>query len=259
MYDMINIQIQMGMIVMITSTQNSFIKDIRKLRMRKERHKTNSFLIEGFHLLEEAVKSDWEIEQLIIKENMEVPKWGKHLTYTYVTEHVFSYLSQTETPQGIAGVVKMRDVKVENNNKILLLDAIQDPGNLGTIIRTADAAGFNHIVLGKGTVDLFNDKVIRATQGSMFHVQIEQEDLLKKINELKEDGFTVYASALQNAVSYRGLEPEKKAALILGNEGAGIAEEVLQAAHICVNVPIYGKAESLNVGVAAGILMYALL
>lgn len=242
---------------MITSIQNNYIKQVRKLTIRKERYKAKAFLIEGFHLLEEALKSEWEIKRLIIREDTDIPKWGAHLPILYVTDHVFKHLSQTETPQGILGVVKMQDVKVTKNDKILLLDAIQDPGNLGTIIRTADAAGFNHLVLGKGTVDLYNDKVIRATQGSVFHVKIEQEDLLNKIEQLKRDNVTVYASALQNAMLYKNVIPNERIALILGNEGSGIRDDILQIADKRVRIPIYGKAESLNVGVAAGILMYA--
>src|SRR5690625_4165929 len=121
---------------MITSIQNKFVKRIYKLRQRKERHRTKQFLIEGFHLLEEAVNSHWTVEEMIVRENVTIPEWATHLPKTIVSEYVFNYLSQTETPQGMIGIVKMKDVSIEYNNKVLLLDAIQDPGNLGTIIRT---------------------------------------------------------------------------------------------------------------------------
>lgn len=241
---------------MITSTQNNFIKQVRKLHVRKERQKSNTFLIEGFHLIEEAKNSEWNIDHIIVTDKVTVPNWCHDLSLTYVSEHVFNHFSQTETPQGIAAIVKMKKVEIRSNEKILLIDAVQDPGNLGTIIRTADAAGFNHIILGKGTVDLYNDKVIRATQGSMFHVCIEQADLNEIIKSIQEKDFTVYASTLQNAISYKDITPKEKIALVLGNEGAGISDEVLQLVNERIHIPIYGKAESLNVGVAAGILMY---
>src|SRR5699024_7511376 len=133
---------------------------------------------------------------------------------------------------------------------------IQDPGNLGTIIRTADAAGFSNIILGRGTVDLYNDKVIRATQGSLFHIPIVQKDLTESIPRLKESGFSVLATTLQRAKNYRDIEPSEKTAIILGNEGSGVDETLINMADELVKIPIYGKAESLNVGIAAGILMY---
>src|SRR5699024_7948525 len=142
------------------------------------------------------------------------------------------------------------------NEHLLLVDAIQDPGNLGTIIRTADAVGMSQIILGTGTVDVYNDKVIRASQGSIFHIPIKQAPLLNIIKELKRSNYTIWASALQNAINYRDAEREKKIALIVGNEGAGISEKILKEADKVVKIPIYGQAESLNVSVAAGILMY---
>lgn len=244
---------------MITSNQNNFIKQVKKLHTRRERHKTKTFLIEGFHLLEEAVKSKWIIEQLIVRENVNVPEWGNDLAVVYVSEHVFNHISQTETPQGIAGIVTMKEEIPKTHKNILLIDAVQDPGNLGTIIRTADAAGFTQVVLGRGTVDLYNDKVIRATQGSLFHIDIIEDNLLQTIPAIKEDDFTVYASTLENANSYKEVTPDPKVALILGNEGAGISEDILHIADERIHIPIYGKAESLNVSIAAGILMYALI
>lgn len=246
------------MIVMITSTQNNFVKQVRKLQTRRERHKTKTFLIEGFHLVEEAIKSNWEIEQLIIRENESVPEWANHLPTINVSDHVFNYLSQTETPQGIAAVVKMNEKTTDQHTHVLLIDAVQDPGNLGTIIRTADAAGFSQVILGRGTVDLYNDKVIRATQGSLFHIEIVTADLIQTIERIRRDDFTIYASALENATSYKEVMPSEKVALILGNEGAGISDDILHVADERIHIPIYGKAESLNVSIAAGILMYAL-
>src|SRR5690554_6401935 len=147
---------------MITSVQNIQVKNWRKLHTRKYRCKTKRFLVEGFHLIEEAYHSDWNIETIIVQEGIESPAWMSDEGIVTVSERVFKEISQTESPQGIAAVIEMKQLQKENENHILLIDAIQDPGNLGTIIRTADAAGFSSICLGSGTVDPFNEKVIRA-------------------------------------------------------------------------------------------------
>src|SRR5699024_7011663 len=210
----------------------------------------------GFHLVEEADKSDWEMETIIVQNGTTIPDWINENKVTAVNDRVFSEITQTDTPQGIAAVVYMKEVVPKTDEYILLTDAIQDPGNLGTIIRTADAAGFSKIIVGSGTVDPFNDKAIRASQGSIFHVSLEKRDLIEAIQELKKSNYTVLASALDEAVDYSELTVDGKAALIVGNEGAGISEAVLKEAGQKVKIPIFGEAESLNVSVAAGILMY---
>lgn len=243
---------------MITSTQNRQVKQWRKLHTKKERTKTRAFLVEGYHLIEEAYKSKWNILEVIIEENKEIPVWCEKETVTIVSASVFQHIAQTETPQGIIAVVEMNRKTPSLEKQLLLIDRVQDPGNLGTMIRTADAAGFSAVILGTGTVDLYNDKVIRATQGSIFHIPVLQEDLLEKIPALKQDGYTIWAAALEQAKNYTELNPAEKIALIVGNEGAGIDTKVLTEADELVKIPIYGRAESLNVSVAAGILMYDL-
>src|SRR5690625_4602904 len=243
---------------MITSTQNSQVKRWKKLQTRKERVKTGLFLIEGFHLIEEAKQSNWEIKEFIFREDVDIPTWCEDQFIHIVSEAVFQHIAQTNTPQGVIAVLRMKGWAKFTGNHVILIDRIQDPGNLGTIIRTADAAGFSAVILGKGTVDLFNDKVIRATQGSLFHIPILQADLLGEITELKQAGFSIWATALQDSKKYTEIEVPEKVALILGNEGSGIDVDILHAADSIVNIPIYGKAESLNVSIAAGILMYYL-
>lgn len=243
---------------MITSIKNDKVKMWKKLYKRKERIKTKTFLIEGFHLVEEALKSNWTIIEMIIQEGVEPPLLDKDIPIITVKSNVFQALSQTDTPQGIAAVVAMRQLVSTWSSAVLLIDAIQDPGNLGTIIRTADAAGFSEVILGEGTVDVFNDKAIRATQGSLFHIPIRQASLPNEIKQLQEAGFTVWASALEQAEVYTSLKPERKTALILGNEANGVQKELMSLADKRVTIPIYGKAESLNVSVAAGVLMYYL-
>ncbi|MFU0792157.1 TrmH family RNA methyltransferase [Virgibacillus proomii] len=243
---------------MITSIKNDKVKMWKKLHKRKERMKTKTFLIEGFHLVEEALKSNWTIIEMIIQEGVEPPLLDKDIPIITVKSNVFQALSQTDTPQGVAAVVAMKQLVSTWSSAVLLIDAIQDPGNLGTIIRTADAAGFSEVILGDGTVDVFNDKAIRATQGSLFHIPIRQASLPDEIKLLQEAGFTVWASALEKAEVYTSLKPERKTALILGNEANGVQKELMSLADKRVTIPIYGKAESLNVSVAAGVLMYYL-
>lgn len=243
----------------ITSTQNNQVKAWKKLQTRKEREKTGSFLVEGFHLIEEARASNWKIKEIIVREDVEVPSWCEEQSAIVVSDIVFQQIAQTNTPQGIIAVIKMKQHNDFTGNHAIMIDRIQDPGNLGTIIRTADAAGFSAVILGKGTVDLYNDKVIRATQGSLFHIPIIHSDLLEEIEILKEKGFSIWATALQHSEVFTEIPNPKKTALILGNEGAGIHEDILQVADSIVKIPIYGKAESLNVSIAAGILMYHLI
>ncbi|MFG6116468.1 TrmH family RNA methyltransferase [Halobacillus sp. MO56] len=241
---------------MLTSLQNTRVKQWMKLKKKREREKSKSFLVEGYHLVEEAIKSEWETKEVIVKEETDVPEWIEKERVTRVSKEIFTALSETETPQGIAAVVEMKDFETRSFHHVLLIDAVQDPGNLGTLIRTADAAGFDGVIIGKGSVDPFNEKVIRATQGSLFHLPVIQGELNDWISLLKHQGLTVFASTLENAKPYHEITFPKKAALIVGNEGAGIQEEMIGLADNQVYIPIVGQAESLNVAIAAGILMY---
>lgn len=241
---------------LLTSVKNDKVKALKKLHTKKERERTGTFFIEGFHLIEEAVHSNWKIREIVLQDGVELPSWANDYPIVNVSENVFQHLTQTKTPQGIAAVVQMNTDATVVGNNILLLDRIQDPGNLGTIIRTADAAGFSAVILGEGTVDLYNDKVIRSTQGSIFHIPVFQDNLTSRINDLKKSGFKIWASALTNSKDFHTVKTTPKVALIVGNEGSGIHQQVLELADELVKIPIYGKAESLNVSIAAGILMY---
>ncbi|WP_042223280.1 TrmH family RNA methyltransferase [Oceanobacillus manasiensis] len=241
---------------MITSAKNDKIKAIRKLHKKKERTESETFIVEGHHLVEEARKSNWTILEIIAQEGIQLPEWCGSLPVTIVTEQVFQQVSQTKSPQGIAAVLKINEAEVNLDAHLLLIDAIQDPGNLGTIIRTADAAGFGGIILGEGTVDLFNDKVVRSTQGSLFHIPIKVASLDTEVEQLKQNDYKIWATALQNAHNFSESNRDKKVALILGNEGAGVQRSLQEAADKVVKIPIHGEAESLNVSIAAGILMY---
>lgn len=241
---------------MITSVQNKLVKELKKLHKRKYRYEANQYLIEGFHLMEEALKTNQSIEAVIVEEGTDIPDMIDKRSIITVSASVFKEISQTETPQGIAAVVNMRQVKNEPHNYVLLIDRIQDPGNLGTIIRTADAAGFSKIILGNGTVDMYNDKVIRASQGSIYHIPIVQENLTETIPHLQAEGFSIWGTTLNDAENYKDVQPNEKTAILLGNEGSGVDQSLIELVDRRVIIPIYGKAESLNVGIAAGILMY---
>ncbi|SET78361.1 RNA methyltransferase, TrmH family [Salinibacillus kushneri] len=243
---------------MIDSLQNKKVKRWNKLKRKKERMKNGSFLIEGEHLIEEALHSDWQIKEMIIKEGYTSKvRTAEDIPIIEVNEKVFSELTNTETPQGVMAEVEIKQSQIpEEAKKLVLFDAVQDPGNLGTMIRTADAFGFDGIVLGKGCVDLFNDKVIRSTQGSLFHLPILFEDLPSKIDALKGDGFSIWVTALRDAISIEEQAVPDRVAVILGNEGNGVQEELLHQADQKVYIPIKGQAESLNVSIAAGIMMY---
>ncbi|ARI76850.1 TrmH family RNA methyltransferase [Halobacillus mangrovi] len=240
---------------MLTSLQNQKVKEWKKLHKRKHRNLNRCFLVEGHHLVEEVIKSNWGIQEFIIQEGVEFPL-PDGIPTTEVSRQVFAAISETETPQGIAAVVEQKQFTFTPAPLTLMIDAVQDPGNLGTLIRTADAAGFDQIILGEGTVDPYNDKVIRATQGSLFHTPFVQEDLAAFISELKNEGVEVWASTLDESVPFKQLDPPEKVALIVGNEGHGIQEKLTALADRRVHIPIYGQAESLNVAIAAAVLMY---
>ncbi|RIP22967.1 RNA methyltransferase, partial [Staphylococcus gallinarum] len=168
---------------------------------------------------------------------------------------VAEVLSGTVTPQGFFAVIEKPIYESNNAKQVLLIDCIQDPGNLGTLIRTADAAGLDLIVLEKGTADPYQDKVMRASQGSVFHIPILTTELSGFIADFEGD---VYGTALEDAVVYNQIPSQETFALLLGNEGEGVNDKLLSQTTQNLTIPIYGKAESLNVAIAGSIVMYHL-
>lgn len=245
----------------IASTQNPRIKAWKKLHTKKGRDKSGLFFIEGQHLIEEAVRSDIMLKELIIKEEMEVPKEWKVLSapLVYVTEAVMNDLCDTETPQGCAAVCEKPPFKnlPLDNGRFLMVDGVQDPGNLGAMIRTADAAGISGVIVGEGTVDIYNGKVIRSTQGSLFHIPVQKMNLEEAVDICREAGVPVFGTSL-NGSTFNALAPQDCFSLIMGNEGSGIRDELLEMTDQNLYIPIYGEAESLNVAVACGIVLYHL-
>lgn len=249
------------MITRIESTQNPRVKQWKKLQTKKERNKTGLFLIEGMHLIEEALKYKAYMKEVIVREGTEYSLLDVgDLDIFEVTEEIMNHISDTETPQGIAAVCGMKGTAPINiaTAKMLLIDNVQDPGNLGTMIRTADAVGMDAVILGEGCVDLYNGKVIRATQGSLFHIPIMDGDLEVWIKRLNVIGVPVFGTALEGARNFKDIEPQKHFALILGNEGNGVDPNLLKQTNENLYIPIYGRAESLNVSIATGILLYHL-
>ncbi|QNU25870.1 TrmH family RNA methyltransferase [Geobacillus zalihae] len=243
----------------IESPKNARVKQWKKLLTKKGRDETGLFLLEGFHLVEEAVKSNAPLVELMVDERTAIPPgWDVSVPVVIVTEAVMKAISSTETPQGIAAVCRKLPAELEGVKTALLIDAVQDPGNLGTMIRTADAAGIDAVILGEGCADVYNPKVVRATQGSLFHLPVVKGDLVQWIARFKEQGIPVYGTALENAVDYRTVPPSSSFALLVGNEGSGVRRDLLRLTTENVYIPIYGQAESLNVAVAAGILLYSL-
>ncbi len=246
----------------IQSVKNPQVKQWKKLLTKKERDKTGTFLIEGFHLVEEALMQLDTVLELIISEKVNLPPrldYGS-VSVTYVTEEISKELSDTEAPQGIYAVCRQIEsaTVLQDARCLLLIDAVQDPGNLGTMIRTADAVGVDAVIVGQGSVDLYNPKVLRSAQGSHFHLPITSGDLTEWICRLKEKNIPVYGTALEKARVYTEAKPGSQFALIVGNEGNGVSEEILTQTDANLYIPIYGKSESLNVAVAAGILLYYL-
>jgi TrmH family RNA methyltransferase len=246
----------------IESPQNALVKHWKKLvTSKKDRDKSEEFIVEGFHLVEEALKVEGTILHLIIREDIELPTGWKtdKLQLIEVTNAVAKELIETEQSQGIFAHCRQpmhTDEEAANWRKLLFIDAVQDPGNIGTMIRTADAAGMDAVILGKGSADPFNPKTVRSAQGSHFHIPVVKGELGDWIDRAKSSGIKVIGTGLQNAVDHYNVDPLHQFALIVGNEGSGVAAEYLTKAETIVKIPLYGKAESLNVAIAAGILLY---
>lgn len=235
-----------------TSIDNKIIKNLKKLSIKKYRDLENLFLIEGEHLVLEAYKAGL-LEKLIVKEN---EKFRIDVETIVVSDNVLKYLSELETPTVIGVCKKVREKEL--GNKIVILDDIQDPGNLGTIIRSAVAFNIDTIVLSKNTVDLYNSKVIRASQGMIFNVNIIKRDLLDFVLELKSKDYQIYATKVNGGKSLKDVEKNKKFAIIMGNEGAGVKDELLDLADQYLYIDMNSACESLNVGVATSIILYEL-
>lgn len=237
--------------MLITSLNNEHIKELIKLKEKKYRDLSNTFLIEGRHLVLEAHREK-KIVELILEQDELFPLDTNTL---YVSSNVMKKLSDLSTPSNVMAVVEKLDEK-PIGEKILILDNIQDPGNLGTIIRSAVAFNFDTIVLSPGTVDLYNPKVVRSTQGMMFHINIIVKEPVSFINELKNEGYKIVGTKVTNGVDVRDSKTYSHFALIIGNEGKGMSEELSELCDEYLYIKMNDQCESLNAAVAASILMY---
>lgn len=246
------------MTVYISSMQNDRVKTWKKLQTSKGRKKENTYLVETWHLIQEAQLAERLIECMLTQEAYD--KYASQITVpiSIISSDIANNLAQTITTTGVFGVVNSQfETTPITNGQWLLLDGVQDPGNMGTIIRTADAAGFSGVIIGEGCVDVFNDKTIRAMQGSQFHLKLYKGNLIRYIQQMKSLGIAVYGSELNDkATTIFEIPYTENVALVMGNEGNGISKEVLQTCTQSVYIPILGQAESLNVAVAASIMIY---
>lgn len=239
--------------MLITSINNQTIKELDKLKQKKYRDLEQRFLIEGEHLVEEAEKSG-VLEKIILLENSE---YHSNLEKIYVSKNVMKKLSSLDTPPNIIGVCKMLSRK-ELGKKVLLLDDIQDPGNLGTIIRSSVAFNVDSIVMSLNTVDLYNPKVIRSTQGMIFKINLIKDDLGQVIEKLKSKNIPIYTTNVNGGENIKNINSTDSYGLIMGNEGNGVKDEISTLADRKIYITMNSKVESLNVSVAASILLYEL-
>lgn len=242
--------------MVVTSLDNSKVKKYRKLQKRKYRDQYGEYIVEGLHLILEAFRAG-VLEELILEEGTDVPV---SCPYTYFSSEVMSKISMMDTPSTIMGLCRKAKDEDVVGNRILILDGIQDPGNLGTIIRSAVAFDVDTIVLSERTVDLYNPKVLRATQGMFFHVRVVSKLALEVISMLQNLDIPVYGTSVVNGVDVRSLnESEKKNfALVVGNEGNGVRDEILSVCNKNLYIEMNKNVESLNVAIAASILLYEL-
>lgn len=242
--------------MLITSLDNEKIKKYIKLKEKKYRDLYEQFIVEGEHLVIEAYRSGLLQEILIDQDEVTV----LDVPITYVTKEILAKLSTLDTPTHIIGVCKKKEENHDIGNKLLLLDSVQDPGNLGTIIRSSKAFGVDTVILGDGCVDLYNDKVLRSTQGIGFHMNIVSRNLKELIKELKENEIPVFGTRVEYGEDIRTLNSrdKEKYALIMGNEGRGVDSEIQELCDKHIYIELNSNVESLNVAIASSILLYEL-
>ena len=244
----------------LTSAKNTRVLAWRSLRDKKGRDAQDAFLVEGVKMVREAVSSGFALQAVLLREgedlSFEIPS---SVPVFLLPPHIFQSVSDTKTPQGVAAVLSRR-VRPLSGTRFLALDGIQDPGNMGTMIRTADAAGFDGLLLSPDCVDIFSPKVLRATMGSIFRMSFAfPKDLPAALQNLREKGFSVLSSQLDGNSFYDRENVASSFVLIVGNEGNGVSDQVKAVSTHQLRLPMRGGAESLNAAVAAGIMMYDLM
>ncbi|MBQ2745503.1 MAG: RNA methyltransferase [Lachnospiraceae bacterium] len=258
----------------ISSPSNEKIKAVIQLQTKASvRKKKKLFIVEGIKMYEEIPESDIELtyvsekfyEEYIKREKISdnVKKRLNTKEYIIVSDPIFKNMSDTVTPQGILAIVKQKKYELSDildktkNQVFMVLEGVQDPGNMGTIIRTGEGAGIAGIIVNKETVDVYNPKVIRSTMGSIYRVPIvTSEDLGETLDYMSENGVTLFAAHLKGDAYYTDGQFSGSIAFLIGNEANGLSEEISKKAHKLIKIPMEGEVESLNASVAAAILMY---
>ena len=243
----------------IHSKDNKIFKKYKNLLNKKYRDQSNQFLVEGQRFVDDAIEKEMLIEIIIIEQSHEeyIEKYSEY-QMLILDDKCFLEISDTIHSQGIIAVVTKQETKeVDYTQPILLLDRIQDPGNLGTIIRSSVASGISQILLPKGTVDPYNPKVVRSTAGAIFSVELFQlNNTIEFIEKLKEKDYLVVGATMDAKENFDKVEYSKKTVIIIGNEGNGISEELLKLTDYNVSIPLFGEIESLNASIAAAIILY---
>lgn len=251
----------------ITSKDNEIIKNIRKLKEKKYRDLSNSYIIEGIKLIKEAITENKQIKQIVVcEENINNGGIDQKLLYEiakyeciYVTKKIFSLISDVQNPQGIMAVIEKQNSEDNIDYKedvIVVLDGIQDPGNLGTILRTIDSVGLKQVIVSKETADAYNPKVVRSTMGAIFRVNIiESDNLIETLKNLRKHKYKVMATSLETNNNIYDVDYNKKV-IVIGNEANGVSQEILDFADEKIKIPMLGRTESLNASVATSIILY---
>ena len=250
------------MIQLITSSKNEKYKYYKSLKLKKNRILSGLFTVEGIKSVNDAVEANADIVSILVAES-----FYSEMKFNYpeasdifiISDLIFDALSSTQTPQGIIAVIKTEN-KVFTptlDNAYIYCDRIQDAGNLGTIIRTADAAGFGGVIVSKDSAEIYNPKTVRSSMGSFFHIPILFDKDINYLNDCKNNGFKIVCGVLaDNSVDYTMADLTQPVIIVVGNEANGICDEILNISDINIKIPIDGKAESLNAAVAAAIMMY---
>lgn len=249
----------------ISSKDNEIIKNIRKLKEKKYRDIENSYIIEGIKLIKEAIDEKANIKQIVMCEEFSDDEVDKDTLFELarhnlinVTKNVFNLITDVKTPQGIIAVVEKKQNKDANYKEdiIIALDDIQDPGNLGTILRTVDSANLKQVIVSKNTVDVYNPKVVRSTMGAIFRINIvEADDLKEELEKAKSHNYKVMVTSLNAKKNIYDADFNKKV-IVIGNEANGVSKEIQDMADEKVIIPMLGKTESLNASVATSIMVY---
>ena len=239
--------------MLYTSINNDYIKSIKKLDQKKHRDLTNTFIVEGKHLIEEAIKNN-SLKTLVLLENEKYPFNGET---KYVSNQVMKYITNLDTNTNMIGICTKNEKKEVKGN-VIVLDNIQDPGNLGTIIRSAQAFNIDTVIISLDSVDLYNPKVIRATQGLIFGMNIIIADVEEEIKKLKEKDYTIYGTKVDGGKELKSIEKTDKFVIIMGSEGQGVKKELLDLCDEYLYINMNPNCESLNVAVATSVIMYEL-